>query len=61
MFSVLMLWILFEVTVPLLEVLPEENFCLLTLMTISVSCFYEVRMFHLQIYNLRLSQFICLV
>lgn len=41
--SVLMLWLLFESTVPLLEVLPEENFLLIALLTMSVSCFYAVK------------------
>lgn len=40
--SVLFLWILFESTVPLLEVLPEENFAMILLMTVSVLCFYKV-------------------
>lgn len=38
----LFLWILFESTVPLLEVLPEENFAMILLMTVSVLCFYKV-------------------
>lgn len=42
MWSVLVLWILFESTVPLLEVLPEENFVMIMLMTVSVLCFYKV-------------------
>lgn len=40
--SVAVLWLLFEATVPLLEVLPVENFALIVLMTASCFCFYKV-------------------
>lgn len=40
--SVLFLWLTFESTVSLLEVLPEENFVMFVLMTVSVICFYKV-------------------
>lgn len=43
MWSVLFLWMLFESTVPLLEVLPEENFAMIVLMSVSVLCFYKVK------------------
>lgn len=43
MWSVLFLWMLFESTVPLLEVLPEENFIMIIFMTISVLSFYKVK------------------
>lgn len=42
--SVAVLWVLFEATVPLLEVLPEENFVLILLITVSCFCFYKVIM-----------------
>lgn len=40
--SVVYLWLLFEVTIPLLELLPEENFALIVLITASLVCFYKV-------------------
>lgn len=40
--TVSVLWLLFEFTVPLLEILPEENFALMFLMTGACLCFYMV-------------------
>lgn len=40
--SVVYLWLLFELTIPLLELLPEENFALIVLVTASLVCFYKV-------------------
>lgn len=42
-FSTLYLLILFEATVPLLELLPEENFIFVTTMFGAILCFYKVR------------------
>lgn len=42
-FSALYLWVLFEATVPLLELLPEENFIFITTMFAAILCFYKVR------------------
>lgn len=36
------LWILFEVTVPLMELLPEENFIFITTLFAAAFCFYKV-------------------
>lgn len=41
--SAIYLWILFEATVPLLELLPEENFIFITTMFGAILCFYKVR------------------
>lgn len=43
--SIVYLWILFEMTVPLTELLPEENFIFIATMFGSVFCFYKVRSF----------------
>lgn len=40
--SVVYLWLLFELTIPLLELLPEENLALIVLITASLVCFYKV-------------------
>lgn len=42
--SIVYLWILFEMTVPLTELLPEENFIFIVTMFGSVFCFYKVRL-----------------
>lgn len=36
------LWILFEMTVPVMELLPEENFIFITSMFGAAFCFYKV-------------------
>lgn len=36
------LWILFEMTVPLMELLPEENFIFITTLFAAAICFYKV-------------------
>lgn len=36
------LWTLFEMTVPLMELLPEENFIFITTMFAAAICFYKV-------------------
>lgn len=36
------LYIIFEITVPLMELLPEENFIFITVMFLAVFCFYKV-------------------
>lgn len=36
------LWILFEMTVPLMELLPEENFIFITTLFAAAFCFYKV-------------------
>lgn len=41
--SIVYLWILFEMTVPLTELLPEENFIFIATMFGSVFGFYKVR------------------
>lgn len=43
MWSAIYLWLLFEMTVPLLELLPEENFIFISAMFVAVFCFYRVR------------------
>lgn len=43
MWSAIYLWILFENFVPLLELLPEENFIFITTMFGAIFCFYKVR------------------
>lgn len=45
LWSVIYLWILFEMTVPLLELLPEENFIFISTMFLSMFCFYKVSIF----------------
>lgn len=40
--SAIYLWLLFEMTVPLLELLPEENFIFISAMFAAVFCFYKV-------------------
>lgn len=42
MWSAIYLWLLFEMTVPLLELLPEENFIFITTMFAAIFCFYKV-------------------
>lgn len=42
LWSVIYLWLMFEVTVPLLELLPEENFIFITTMFLAIFCFYKV-------------------
>lgn len=42
MCSVIYLWILFEVTVPLFELLPEENLIFISTMFSAIFCFYQV-------------------
>lgn len=41
--SAIYLWLLFEMTVPLLELLPEENFIFISSMFVAVFCFYKVK------------------
>lgn len=41
--SKLYLWILFEVTVPLVELLPQENVLFIILYTVSIYCFYKTK------------------
>ncbi|GAB0090947.1 Palmitoyltransferase [Sergentomyia squamirostris] len=43
--SVLFLWILFESTVPMLELLPEENVAFLLLLSISIFFLYKTKQF----------------
>lgn len=43
MWSVIYLWILFQVTVPLFELLPEENLIFISTMFSAILCFYKVR------------------
>lgn len=38
------LWILFELTVPLMELLPEENFIFITTLFSAAICFYKVNL-----------------
>lgn len=40
--SIVYLWIIFEITVPLLELLPEENFIFRMCIFGSIFCFYRV-------------------
>lgn len=40
--SVAYLWILFESTVPLMELLPEENAALVLMISLAIFCFYKV-------------------
>lgn len=42
LWSIIYLWILFEITVPLLELLPEENFLFILCIFSSILCFYKV-------------------
>ena len=42
MWSAFYLWLLFEMTVPLLELLPEENLIFVTAMFAAIFCFYKV-------------------
>lgn len=42
--SVVYLCILFEATVPLMEILPEENAVLVSLIVVAIFCFYKVRL-----------------
>lgn len=46
MWSAIYLWILFEMTVPLLELLPEENFIFITTMFLAIFCFYKVSLLY---------------
>lgn len=46
--SIVYLWILFEMTVPLTELLPEENFIFIATMFGSGICFYWVRRFRVR-------------
>lgn len=41
--SGIFLWCLFEMTVPLMELLPEENFIFITTVFAAAFCFYKVR------------------
>lgn len=42
LWSGLYLWALFELTVPLMELLPEENFIFITTLFSAAFCFYKV-------------------
>lgn len=42
LWSGIYLYILFEMTVPLMELLPEENFIFITTMFAAAFCFYKV-------------------
>lgn len=42
LWSAIYLWILFEMTVPLMELLPEENFIFITTLFTAAFCFYKV-------------------
>lgn len=42
LWSVVYLWIMFESTVPLMELLPEENIVFTILIALTVFCFYKV-------------------
>lgn len=42
LWSAIYLWLMFEMTVPLLELLPEENFIFITCMFGAFFCFYKV-------------------
>lgn len=45
LWSGIYLWALFEVTVPLTELLPEENFIFITILFAAAFCFYKVSSF----------------
>lgn len=44
LWSGIYLWILFEMTVPLMELLPEENFIFITTLFGAAFCFYKVNL-----------------
>lgn len=56
-FSAIYLWILFEATVPLLELLPEENFLFITTMFGAILCFYKVRYMSYDTFTIQFSFF----
>lgn len=49
LWSGIYLWLIFEMTVPLMELLPEENFIFITTLFAAAICFYKVSQF---LYNL---------